>query len=307
MRTAPIVSPFFFTALVTSFLHATPQLRDSLADVFPLAVGNQWTFGYDYNFGDIGVLYQMRDTGAVTVRVVGSDTEGDTARWQIYETGVHWTQMNNQPWTGPLGRTDSFEVVEVRTGRHRLHRTGDPANVRRSVLPLLSNLTDTGHVNRFMPVDSQGTVLLNTAEDPPATILVLRFRRDVGLTSSYVCTAITGFPYYSTTCALQNYSLTGVFGPSDSPIPSGYHLEQNFPNPFNATTRVVFNVGNAGMVTLRVFDLLGREAATLVNGQLTAGRHTATFNGASLSSGVYLYRLEATSAPVLTRTMVLLK
>ena len=79
----------------------------------------------------------------------------------------------------------------------------------------------------------------------------------------------------------------------DGVVPSGYELAQNFPNPFNPSTEIRFSVGKDGFVSLRVYDVLGREVQTLVNEDLTAGVYTATFNASSFSTGTYVYVLTA--------------
>lgn len=76
-------------------------------------------------------------------------------------------------------------------------------------------------------------------------------------------------------------------------IPKEYGLNQNFPNPFNPTTVINYQLPVNSFVTLKVCDVLGREVATLVNGRQDAGYYNATFNAANLSSGVYFYRLQA--------------
>jgi Secretion system C-terminal sorting domain len=75
--------------------------------------------------------------------------------------------------------------------------------------------------------------------------------------------------------------------------PAIFALSQNYPNPFNPSTVITYSIASASHVTLRVYDMLGREVATLVNEQLTPGNYTATFNASRLSSGVYFYRLDA--------------
>jgi len=89
-------------------------------------------------------------------------------------------------------------------------------------------------------------------------------------------------------------------------LPEGYNLGQNYPNPFNPTTQISFEIGQAGLTSLKVYDLLGREVATLVNSDLPAGSHTIDFDAANLASGTYMYRLEA-NGYVLTRKMMLVK
>lgn len=72
-----------------------------------------------------------------------------------------------------------------------------------------------------------------------------------------------------------------------------YGLSQNFPNPFNPTTVIAYQIVNAGHVTLKVYDVLGREVATLINERQNAGSHSVTFEANALPSGVYFYRLES--------------
>jgi len=74
-------------------------------------------------------------------------------------------------------------------------------------------------------------------------------------------------------------------------IPNGYILEQNYPNPFNPTTTIRFSLPHREHVTLKVFDVLGREVATLVDGEINPGEHSVVFSGKNLASAVYFYRL----------------
>ncbi len=89
-------------------------------------------------------------------------------------------------------------------------------------------------------------------------------------------------------------------------VPDKYELFQNYPNPFNPTTNIKFDIPNSGIVRLTVYDILGKEIATLVNEKLSAGSYSFKWDGASLSSGVYFYKLETDNFSV-TKRMVLLK
>ncbi len=80
----------------------------------------------------------------------------------------------------------------------------------------------------------------------------------------------------------------------DVPAPAEFALEQNYPNPFNPSTQIAFRLAVDSKVSLKVFDVLGQEVATLVNSNFVAGGHSVDFNASSLNSGVYLYRIEAT-------------
>ena len=76
-------------------------------------------------------------------------------------------------------------------------------------------------------------------------------------------------------------------------VPKVYSLQQNYPNPFNPTTRINFNLATDAKVTLRVFNILGQEITTLLNGNMTAGQHIVNFDASHLNSGVYMYKIEA--------------
>lgn len=80
---------------------------------------------------------------------------------------------------------------------------------------------------------------------------------------------------------------------TDGNVPTQFLLSQNYPNPFNPSTTINYQIPNNGFVTLKVYDMLGREVATLVNEVQPAGSYTARFSGANLSSGVYFYKLTA--------------
>jgi hypothetical protein len=81
---------------------------------------------------------------------------------------------------------------------------------------------------------------------------------------------------------------------------------QNYPNPFNPTTNIEWRTADCGLVTLKLYDLLGREVATLVNEVKQAGSYEVTWNAAGFASGVYFYRLTAGSYTE-TKKLVLAK
>jgi len=100
---------------------------------------------------------------------------------------------------------------------------------------------------------------------------------------------------------------SGVTAVDDVPaLPASVTLMQNYPNPFNPSTTIRFALPETMHVALRVFDLLGRQVATVTEGTFDAGSHSVVFNASSLPSGVYLYQLEADGARI-TRRMTLMK
>lgn len=89
-------------------------------------------------------------------------------------------------------------------------------------------------------------------------------------------------------------------------VPVVFNLFQNYPDPFNPTTTVTYELPFGGNVTLKIYDILGREVATLVDGKEAAGFHSAILNAGKLASGAYFCRLEA-GAMTAVRKMVLVK
>jgi hypothetical protein len=87
--------------------------------------------------------------------------------------------------------------------------------------------------------------------------------------------------------------ITGIEDRSNE-IPSQFILSQNYPNPFNPSTVISYQLAVGSHVTLKVYDVLGKEVATLVNEEKPAGNYKIKFNAGSLSSGIYFYTLKAT-------------
>jgi hypothetical protein len=83
-------------------------------------------------------------------------------------------------------------------------------------------------------------------------------------------------------------------------------LEQNYPNPFNPVTNIMFQIPKSNFVTLKIFNILGKEVATLVNEKLNAGSYIVDWNASVYPSGVYFYRIQAGDF-IETKSMVLVK
>ena len=88
--------------------------------------------------------------------------------------------------------------------------------------------------------------------------------------------------------------------------PPCFELKQNYSNPFNPTTVISYQLANDGLVTLKVYDILGKEVKTLVNGYKTAWNYSVSFDASKLASGVYIYQLRAGNF-ISTKKMLLLK
>jgi len=125
--------------------------------------------------------------------------------------------------------------------------------------------------------------------------------------------SLTGVMYYS----FSNYKLvprqdddfTGYIpvGVNDNEnIPQTFSLNQNYPNPFNPATTISYSIAKEGLVKLKIFNILGQEVMTLVNQNQVSGSYKVTFDAGKLSSGIYLYSLDAEGSRAV-RKMILLK
>jgi hypothetical protein len=94
--------------------------------------------------------------------------------------------------------------------------------------------------------------------------------------------------------------------PANTQVANEFSLIQNYPNPFNPTTTISFSIPSSAFTSLKIYDVLGNEVATLVNEEKPAGNYKVSFNASSLSSGTYFYRIRAGSF-IETRKMILMK
>jgi hypothetical protein len=138
------------------------------------------------------------------------------------------------------------------------------------------------------------------------------FTKGSGTSFTYVPTVVDTYDYE----CLYHYSLgmtgsftvltTGVENTEASFQPSAFRLEQNYPNPFNPTTVISFQLSASGYTTLKIFNMIGQEVATLVSENMPAGTYSRQWNAADMPSGFYFYRLQAGSLTEIKR-LVLLK
>jgi photosystem II stability/assembly factor-like uncharacterized protein len=112
---------------------------------------------------------------------------------------------------------------------------------------------------------------------------------------------------YTSILRAQGSTLTGVEY-NGNVIPKGYELKQNYPNPFNPTTTIEFSLPKAGNISIKVFDIAGREYTTDINNMnLNAGNFKMSFNGSELSTGIYFYSLVVDGVNLAAKKLVLIK
>lgn len=144
-------------------------------------------------------------------------------------------------------------------------------------------------------ISSGGNIISNSNN----TIVSTVGESFIGKSSNIVNQNQIGFWY-----SYQQTTITEV--EDEETIPTVFKLEQNYPNPFNPSTKIKFAVPEKSNVLIKVYDILGSEVATLVNEEMDAGWYENNFNAAGLSSGVYLFRMEAGNF-ISTKKMIYLR
>ncbi len=160
--------------------------------------------------------------------------------------------------------------------------------------------------------DAPWTKFMYYAYDPVSKAIVDSFATDQADHPRGIAFTPTGDSVYigdfaTTTPATWLYvkgSLLSVERIDDA-VPAGYALEQNFPNPFNPSTEIRFSIGTAAFTTVRVYDMLGRQVAELVNQELEAGTFTTSFNASNLPSGTYVYEVVSGGVRLMNKMMLL--
>ncbi len=145
---------------------------------------------------------------------------------------------------------------------------------------------------------------LNTGNDDDAQFTVGTFKFGVALIDNG-----GGSSHWTSGNVLNTLSIpsiTGVDSRDLVTIPEEYSLSQNYPNPFNPSTNIEFNVAKQGQVVLKVYNVIGKEVATILDKVMPAGSQRIIFNGSNLASGLYFYRLEVNGFAA-TKKLILIK
>jgi hypothetical protein len=224
----------------------------------------------------------------------------------------------------PVGITSSYNPVTIANAG-----TADTFHVH--VQPLSSSIPDTSaivkcqwSISESVFGGSNAILQLQWSADDQASAFNpsgnVFIGRDSSAEWSLYNAAVTGNdPYTATIGGVQSFSdfvvgdssgfvlpITTIHTQPGASIPKTVTLSDNFPNPFNPSTKIEFQIPVAGDVTLKVFTILGQEIATLFRGMKNAGTYQVTFDAQRFSSGAYFYRLQ-TGTTVLIKRMVLLK
>ncbi len=290
----------FCLLYISSLFNKLLAQSDSLSDVLPLSIGKEWH--YTFYLNSTAGTSSITDTGLVNYSVVSSTISSDSTIWHFFAARKFTRYIYMYP---PRYIEDSFyfDIVELKSDRHKLYT---PVYDEFSLFPFTVTAPDTESFYRFQEMDNQDTLSLSlryfTPNEPSFYYKYdCLVRKNIGIEESNAF-QFQGFPNMSIKARYHLQDVSTI--ESGTNLLYGFHLSQNYPNPFNPSTKINYQIPKPGLVSLRVYDLLGREVATLVNEEKPAGSYEVEFNPESSiqhlpagrqgpASGVYFYRLQA--------------
>jgi|CZKP01.1.fsa_nt_gi glycosidase len=221
------------------------------------------------------------------------------------------TEFNNINWSDPNNFLPYFKKLLVLRKNY----------IRNDALVTILNNTGSNMIDSYLTQTDTSSLLTIANFSSSSASITINFAGNIHDSTVYLNdlindtsmrVSVSGLNSFTFNLAglqakvysLQQYSTTSVAGVL--PAVYNFQLSQNYPNPFNPSTSIRYSIPERSMVTLKIYDITGRELITLLNGEINAGNYEINFNASRLSSGVYFYILRSNTF-VSTKKMLLLK
>jgi photosystem II stability/assembly factor-like uncharacterized protein len=248
--------------------------------------GNNWTF-----IDSVGSTLLKIDFVNSSTGYVSTYNSPNTYFRKTTNGGANWTLL---PGFIPSTYLQVYKFFDANTGYAagtNMYKTTDGGNSWVSG-------GATGVSAQAMHVFDANTILvggvfgyLKKSTDGGTTFTNIPFISNNGITTMSFVNAATGWIMGEGGMIIRTDDILTNNTVTETQIPKEYMLSQNYPNPFNPATKISFEMPKSGLVSLKIYDVLGREVAAVINEYRQAGKYTIDFNASSLSSGVYFYKL----------------
>lgn len=258
-------------------------------EIFCMGMRNPWRFSQD---PVTGIIY-CGDVGQDAWEEIDTLAVGKNYGWRCYEGNHTYNTAGCLPinnFTFPIKEYQNIGADISITGGYVYRGSRVPSLLGRYIY------SDYGSRKTWKLLYSGG-VVSDTLQFTTAPSSVLSYGVDQN-NELYTCCS-NGIIYKFTG------AIIGINGNGNS-VPEGYALEQNYPNPFNPTTSIKFTIPQNSLVNIKVFDVTGKEAVTLLNETKTAGNYSVEWNAVNFPSGVYFYKMTVNGGSI-EKKMVLVK
>lgn len=234
-----------------------------------------------YGFNEVnGLGYRL-----VTFNILGSDL------WTALEDVLAQIELND-------------EFLPQVSGMKYLYNPNNKPGSRLLKVTIGDEPLKLGSVYSITGNEFLAAILTGYLKIPVSNLYLYNDSTEFQVLSEYVAAKQTLTPLGEERIKAVDSTYVGI--KDGNQIPQDYRLMQNYPNPFNPTTNFEFQIADFGLVTLKVYNILGKEVATIVNKELPAGNYKYQWNASELASGVYFYRLQAENF-VDTKKLILMK
>jgi Secretion system C-terminal sorting domain len=286
--------------LILSFVFSLHAQVDSALSYYPLKTGNTWQYWYHYKGSS------MSESTYVSVNILGDTLMPNGKLYKIID--------------GPILNSVQTKYQRIDTLTASVYCYSDiPTPTERLSDSLSAQVQDVfGGGSRCTAIDTSLFLGTRTATKTFVSIGLFSptiiFAQGLRIVKAFhyfedpilpVEVIYTYDLVYAKIDKKEYSTLTSVASHSQN-LPTHFTLEQNYPNPFNPSTVIKFSIPTNGHVSLKIFDVLGQEVATLIEGKFSKGEYTVPWNGYNVSSGVYFYRLQSNNYSE-TKKLLLLK
>jgi len=248
-------------------------------------------------------LRAVHSTGAGIIYAGGLNTMGSNSLFKSTDDGNTWSALNF------FNDVNSLCFTSTDTGYAAtnlgIFKTTDAGLTWNNILPTTQPLFSINIKNEIGFAVGKNGLIYNTSDRGLSWTLMTSPVTTQDLLRVFVVSNALAYAVGTSGTILKYEVITGGIE-EESVSPKEFTLSQNYPNPFNPATTISFSIPSTAFSSLKVYDIIGNEVATLINEEKPAGDYTVQFNASNLSSGVYFYRIQAGSF-IGTRKMILMK